>query len=161
MDVNGTLHQPFSVPEVHSIVLLFLATDCPIANSYIPKLNRLAAYYRQRGVEFYSILSSPETDEHEARLHQQKFQVSFPVILDTDLKIADRVSAEVTPEAIVFSRFGKSPMYRGAIDNQNVDYGKRAPTSSSNYLEDALNAMIQGEAVEVQKTTSIGCFIRP
>jgi len=41
VDVHGQEQRPFEEPDARAIVLVFMIHDCPIANSYIPALNRL------------------------------------------------------------------------------------------------------------------------
>ena len=41
------------------LVLLFIRTDCPIANRYAPELERLHALYAPKGIEFRLIYAEP------------------------------------------------------------------------------------------------------
>ena len=40
VDIMGREHLPLAVPETKAIVVVFITTDCPIANGYQPELSR-------------------------------------------------------------------------------------------------------------------------
>jgi hypothetical protein len=47
-DVGGVEHHPFIDPGVKAVALVFVLSDCPIANGYAPEINRLCAEYGPR-----------------------------------------------------------------------------------------------------------------
>src|SRR5436190_7891994 len=52
-DVQGADHQPLAAAGQKAIVLFFVMSDCPIANSYAPEINRIVATYSSQGVRSY------------------------------------------------------------------------------------------------------------
>lgn len=83
----------------------------------------------------------------------------MPVVIGTDQSIARRAGATVTPQAFVFARNQKRPVYQGRIDNLYGAYGKKRKVATTHELADALEAVVAGRAVRITKTMPVGCFI--
>ena len=158
-DIDGKLHKPFEEESTRGLVLIFISTDCPIANSYHPLLQQLVDQYRGTGVRVFMIHSSPTLSIEEARKHSDKFAISAPVVIDTDQSIARRAGATVTPQAFVFVRNQERPVYQGRIDNRYAGYGKKRKVATTHDLADALEAIVAGRAVKNAETIAVGCFI--
>lgn len=158
--LDGTEIEPFAdLTKTKAVVLVFISTDCPIANAYLPHLQRLEAEYRSRGVQMFLVHSSSDIDETSARAHAEEFGIFLPIVLDANQVIARRVGAKVTPEAIVISHDSVKPAYRGAIDNLYAGYGKKRRAATEHYLANALNDLLARKTVSVPQTKPIGCFI--
>jgi thiol-disulfide isomerase/thioredoxin len=158
--LDGTEIEPFADPnETKAVVLVFISTDCPIANAYLPYLQRLEAEYRSRGIEMFLVHSSSDVDEISAKAHAEEFGISLPIVLDANQVIARRVGAKVTPEAIVIPHDSGKPAYRGAIDNLYAEYGKKRRAATEHYLANALNDLLARKTVSVPQTKPVGCFI--
>ena len=157
-DVKSKLHEPFAKEDTNAIVLVFITTDCPIANYYQPTLRRLTEEFAESGVQFFLLHSDRDTKQKAAVEHAKDFEIKSPVILDTDQKIAKRVGARVTPEAFLVDREGEI-QYRGRIDDLYADYGKRRRTPQSHDLKDAIESFLAGEKIETPKTKAVGCYI--
>lgn len=157
--LDGNEIMPFNDPNVKAIVLVFIATDCPIANAYQPELAKIHQIYLKQGVQLLLIHPARDIDGETAKKHASEFQIEIPIVLDRELRIARRVHAEVTPEAIVIQRGVPSPVYRGAIDDQYVDYGKKRPVPGQRYLVNAIEDILANRPVSHPLTKPIGCFI--
>ena len=157
--LDGDCLNPFGNPSTKAVVAVFIATDCPIANAYLPRLMQLQDEYVARGIRFIVIHSSTETTDQAAQSHADEFALSIPVALDNDQTIAKALSARVTPEAIVIRRGSSVPIYRGAIDNLYEDYGKKRPAPTRHYLKDACDELLAGTDISTKSTTPIGCHI--
>ncbi len=157
--IDGRRAVPFQDPDVKAIVLVFVATDCPIANAYQPTISHINREYSDRGIEFFLVHPNREITTAEAEAHASVFHIDVPIVLDTQLDIARSVGAEVTPQAVVIQRNMEAPVYRGAIDNQYAGYGKKRPVADKHYLVEAIESVLAGEPVDIQETKSVGCFI--
>lgn len=76
------------------VVVHFAATWCPFCNAEAPHLEQLSKDYQQKGVQVF-IIDVKETNELVTRW-LQKFNFSFPVLLDED----GSVSAKYAPEGV-------------------------------------------------------------
>lgn len=157
-DIQKKHHEPFADEKTKAIVLVFVTTDCPIANYYQPTLTALTQEYAERGVRFFLLHSDRDTKAEAAAKHAKEFKAKAPVIMDSTQRIAKRVGARVTPEAFVITREGET-VYRGRINDLYADFGKRRRTASKNDLRDAIEALLAGKKIETPETRAIGCYI--
>ena len=157
--LDETTVRPFDDPKMRAIVLVFVSTDCPIANAYHPQLTEIAAEYQPKGIAFFLVHSSSDVSVAAARSHADDFSLKIPVVMDASQRIAKRVAAKVTPEAIVLRRGDNKPVYRGAIDNLYEGYGKKRRRANKHHLRDAMNQLLAGEQIAVPVTKPLGCFI--
>lgn len=156
---DGQAWKPFDDPQTQAIVFVFVATDCPIANSYLPVLGELHKKFLNEGIRFILVYPDREKTLQEIDNHVIEFQIEIPTVLDSTLSIAKRVDAEVTPEAFVIRRGGSQPVYRGAIDNQYAGYGKKRPSADEHFLANAIESVIENRPISIPTTKPVGCFI--
>ncbi|MEZ6096489.1 MAG: redoxin domain-containing protein [Pirellulaceae bacterium] len=157
--VDGSHRNPFDSPNTKAVAMVFVTTDCPIANSYQPKLKEMAATFGPQGVEFVLVYPSPSTSPESIKAHCDEYQISIPAINDSSLAIARRFDARVTPEAIVFSAGDSQPVYRGRIDDRYTAYGKKRTQPTTHDLEDVLKGIVEGQHMTPTETTAVGCLI--
>jgi hypothetical protein len=158
LDLAGHKHRPFSDPDVRAVALVFVLPDCPIANSYLPTLNRLHDAYQPRGVRLFLVHADPKITRAEAGRHAAEYEIRPPVILDPHHDWVRRAAATKTPEAVVYSQ-QRQVLYRGRIDDQYVGLGKRRTEVTSHDLADALDAILAGQPVPRPNTEPVGCHI--
>ena len=156
-DLDGNSLQAID-PKAKTSVLVFVLSDCPIANSYIPTLNRLYESYKSRGVQMIVVEADPKITLGEARKHAEEFQIGLPVVVDSGHRWVKFAMAKRTPEAVVFSPRGEI-LYRGRIDDQYVGFGKRRMEVTTHELNDALEAVLNDRPVPNPVTEAIGCYI--
>ena len=157
-DVNGVMLKPFSHDERKATVLLFIMTDCPIANTYAPEVNRIAAEYSPKSIAFFVVYVDPHLKASTAQQHVRDYGYRCPALLDPRHTLARWAGATVTPEAVVVGPDRKI-LYRGRIDDRVIDFGqiRHQPTRSD--LRLTLDAVLRGSAVPAARTPCIGCFI--
>src|SRR5262249_26641715 len=123
-DTNGVAHTRAEWTGKTAVVLVFVSTDCPLSNSYVPELNRLAQRYGSRGFAFYAVQGDATTSNDVVRRHVREFGYAFPYLLDAEETLADWTGAMVTPEAAIVSPRGEL-LYLGRIDHRLEDFGER------------------------------------
>lgn len=89
---------------------------------------------------------------------KQAYQLNFPLFWDKNNRLLRQLEATTTPEVLLLDRKGLI-LYRGAIDNWFYGLGKYRPKTTEHYLEDALDAYLQGKEILIKKTDPIGCVI--
>ena len=149
-------------PAGPTTVFVFVSTDCPIANRYAPELRRIRDRFA-RTARFWLVYADPtETPEAERR-HAEAFGYGFDAVRDPRHDLVRLAGARVTPEAAVFILGADGPrlVYRGRIDDRNVDFGRTRPAPTVHDLEDALLAIASGKAGPPRTTTAVGCAIPP
>jgi hypothetical protein len=137
------------------IVLVFLGTKCPVARQYLPRLAELDREYRSQRIQFLGIYSDVGVNALGMATHAHDEDIPFPVLLDTDHRLADLLEVETTPEVVVLDQ-RLERIYQGAIDDQITRHGRRA-SATEHYLRDALAALMQGEKLERSYVPPSGC----
>jgi len=160
LDTDGIVHSLRANPERTALVLIFISTECPIANGYIPELNRQFAAVRgaEAKIGFYGVISSPATSRAGAAKHAAEFKIDFPLLFDASGELAAALRPTHTPEAFVVDREGQLA-YRGRIDDLYPDLGKKRASATCHDLADAVAAVAAGRPVAVRETEPIGCFL--
>ena len=112
------------------VVIHFATTWCPFCNAEAPHLEALYKEYRQRGVEVL-IIDVQEPRELIAERLRDKFNLSFPVLVDLDGAVAARFAPpDVLPDLsraevmlasnLILDREGKIRLM-SLLDSQNFD----------------------------------------
>ena len=157
-DSAGHLHTRAEWAGKHAIVLLFVSTDCPLSNRYVPEMNRMAGAYGPRGVAFYAVQGDATATLDAVRAHVKEFGYTFPYLIDAEESLATYTGAKATPEAAVLSPSGDL-LYLGRIDNRLEDFGQERVQVTEFDLRDALDAVLAGTPVPHPRTKALGCAI--
>lgn len=140
-----------------AIVMVFIGTECPLANLYVPTLIELHKEYADKGVQFLAINSNAQDSFVEVAAHAQERDMPFPVLKDFDHQAADALGAARTPEAYILSG-DRKVLYHGRIDDQyGIGFRKAEPTSRD--LKNALDEILAGKPVATPTTEPAGCVI--
>jgi peroxiredoxin len=157
-DTQGTVHTTAEWTGAKAVVLFFVTTDCPVANSYVPEMNRIRDAYEQRGVRVYAVQAETTVPEPAVAAYARDFRYSFPLLLDPRQQLIVLTGATTVPQAAVVSPDGRV-LYLGRIDNRVADFGKQRPQATESDLREALDAVLVGKPVPHPVTKSIGCAI--
>lgn len=157
-DAAGKVHARGEWRDKKAVVLLFVATECPISNGYAPEYKALAADYAAKGIALYAVYSDPDVSAADAAKHAKDYALPFPGLLDADQKLAKATGATRTPEAVVLTPTGQV-VYRGRIDNKYEPNGKRRDEATVRDLRLALDAVLAGKPVPAEQTKAVGCPI--
>lgn len=143
--------------EQQAYVFVFTNTTCPIVQRSWPKLKRLDAEYRGRGVQFVAVNVGPEDEIPEVARQGIDFGIEFPLVKDTDGSCAAALGVQRTPEVAVLDK-ERRLRYRGRIDDQ-LRLGGEQPGATREDLKQALEEMLAGRDVAVAETAVDGCRI--
>lgn len=143
--------------DVKAQVVVFLGTECPINNAYLPRLAELHRTYSPRGVRFVGINANRQDSAQRVAEHARQHAVPFPVLKDEGNIVADRFEAEQTPEVFLLDA-AHVVRYRGRIDDQ-FGLGYRRPRPTRHDLAEALDEVLAGKAVTRPSTPVAGCYI--
>ena len=141
-----------------AIVVVFLGTECPVNNAFLPVLAGLHKEYADKGVAFVGINANRHDTAERVAAHAKKQDVPFPVVKDLDNKVADAFGATRTPEAFILNGSGKV-LYQGRIDDQFGIGFSRPGKPTRRDLAVALDELLAGKAVSVPTTKVEGCYI--
>jgi len=155
--------QDFSRSPV--LLLIFTCNHCPTAQAYEDRIIQLQADYAPQGVAVVAV--SPNDDkairldelgytdlsdsfeEMKIRAEQKKF--AFPYLYDGETQQMSQAYGPVaTPQCFLFDQARKL-RYLGRIDDSDVK------TVTSHDVRNALDAVLAGKPVPVEKTRTFGC----
>src|SRR5277367_1395564 len=97
-------------------VVTFIATECPVSNSYNRRMIDVYRDYSSKNVKFVFVNANRSEPAGEVRDHARRVGFPFAVYKDPDNVLADRFDAQVTPESFVIDRAGVI-RYHGSIDD--------------------------------------------
>jgi peroxiredoxin len=153
-DYNGVKHSLNEYKTSKVIVLMFIATRCPVSNAYNERMVQLYDEYIPKGVTFVAINSNKQEDVEEIKNHAKDHGFKFTILKDWNNKLADKLDASVTPETYVLNN-NFEILYHGRIDDS-----RREESVSSRDLRNALDEILSGKQVEVKETKAFGCTIK-
>ncbi len=153
-DYHGVKHSLADYKSSKAIVLMFIATQCPVSNAYNGRMVELQKDYASKGVTFIGINANKQEGVEEIKNHAKEHGFDFPVLKDWNNVIADQLEASVTPEIYVLNS-SLELLYHGRIDDSQRD-GK----VSSKDLRVSLDKILSGKPVETQETKAFGCTIK-
>ncbi len=153
-DAGGKSHTLSEYSKSKAIVLMFIATQCPVSNAYNERMAQLSNEYRAKGITFLGINSNKQEDVEEIREHALKNEFQFPVLKDWKNIIADKLDAQVTPEIYVLDS-KLNILYHGRIDDS-----RRASQVKSHDLRVTLDEILAGKPVTNKETKAFGCTIK-
>jgi peroxiredoxin len=160
LDLKDTAGKTWTVSDLQgkkAVVVLFLGTQCPINNAYLPRLAEMHKTYAGKGVQFLAINSNKQDTPDKIAAHAREFAIPFPVLRDNNYQAADLFGARRTPEAFVLDGNLKI-RYQGRIDDQfGVGFQRPQPTRHDLVL--ALDEVLAGKQVSQATTPVAGCLI--
>ncbi|MBY0525822.1 MAG: redoxin domain-containing protein [Gemmataceae bacterium] len=156
-DSTGKAFALADFKDKKAIVVLFIGTECPINNNYMPRLAELHKEYAEKGVQFLAVNANTQDNVERIAKHAKEYDLPFPVLKDETAAVADRFGAQRTPEVFVLDG-GRVVRYQGRIDDQ-FGIGFQRPKANRRDLAEALDSVLAGKPVEKPTTPVAGCLI--
>lgn len=153
-DYNGNSHSLSDYIESKAIVIMFIATKCPVSNAYNSRMEKVFNDYKNKKITFLGINSNKAEDVQEIRDHAKDNELTFTILKDEKNIIADKFDASFTPEIYVLSN-NFELLYHGRIDDS-----RRESEVKVTDLRNALDEILSGENVSNPETKAFGCTIK-
>jgi thiol-disulfide isomerase/thioredoxin len=168
-NVDGRWYSLKDFAKAKILVIVFTCNHCPTAQAYEDRLIELANEYKGKGVALVAI--SPN-DENSVRLNELGYtdlsdsfeemkiraaykKFNFPYLYEGDKTGVSRAyGPTATPHAFVFDAARKL-RYVGRIDDS-----ERPQNVKVRDLRNALDALLEGRPVPVERTRAFGCSIK-
>lgn len=149
-------HSLADMEDVDVIVQVFTCNGCPVAKAYEQRLIELQKAYGDKGVRVVAInvnnSKGEDLDAMKERAEKQEF--NFVYVDDPSQESPKQYGAKVTPHVFVLDK-DRKVAYIGAFDD-NMD----AKKVEKNYVRDAVDALLDGQTIEVTTTKAQGCGIK-
>jgi peroxiredoxin len=157
----------FDAAEI--LVVVFTCNHCPTAQAYEDRIKQLAADYKDRGVVLVAISPNDPAalrldemgytdvgdslDDMKVRAKDHEF--NFPYLYDGDeQKVARAYGPVATPHVFIFDK-GRKLRFVGRIDDS-----AKPENVKSHDTRNAIEALLAGRPVPVEKTKTFGCSIK-
>ncbi|MGC6430009.1 MAG: thioredoxin family protein [Jejuia sp.] len=162
-NINGNMVSLADYKDAKGFILAFTCNTCPFAIAYEDRIIALDKKYATKGYPVIAINpNNPDVkpgDDFKAMQQRAKEKgFTFPYLVDEGQKVYPKFGATKTPHNYVLQKTSKGLVvkYIGAID----DSSRNPDAVSETYLEDAVDALLNGEEIKVKKTKAIGCTIK-
>jgi len=149
--------------EVKGFIIVFTCNTCPYAVAYEDRIEALNKKYVPKGYPLIAIMpnnvkTKPGDSMKEMQKRAKQKGFTFPYLMDADQSIYPQYGATKTPHIYVLELTDRGPVvqYIGAIDDNYKD----AALVKNKYVENAVDALLDGVSFEVHKTKAIGCSIK-
>lgn len=155
--VSGQAVSLIDFEKADVLVIVTTCNSCPYAVEYEQRFQEFHQKYADNPrVQFIAINCNLVKDDslEEMKQHAEKAGLTFPYLFDESQETGKDLGALRTPECFVLNRERKI-IYMGAFDDSTD-----ASQVKQQYVQEAVNATLKGEAVEIAETPPIGCLIR-
>ena len=150
-------------PQAKGFILVFTCNTCPYAQAYESRIGDLDARYAGKGFPVIAINpNNPDIqpgDSFEAMKERAGEKgYSFPYLLDVGQQVYPKYGATRTTHVFLLqaSEGAYYVRYIGTIDD---NYGDPAAVRTR-YVEQAVDALLEGRPVPQPTTRAIGCSIK-
>lgn len=149
--------------DAKGYIVVFTCNTCPVAQAYQSRVEALNKEYAPKGYPVIAIntndpVASPGDSyaKMQERATQKKF--SFAYLEDPNHVYTKKYGANKTPHVFVLQKTakGNEVAYIGAIDNDQEGVNPQ----KENYVQNAINLLLQGKKPTVTYTKAIGCSIK-
>jgi peroxiredoxin len=167
--IDGETYSLDSFKASKALVVIFTAVHCPTAEVYENRIKQLVNDYRSKGVAFVAIqpnnAEAVRLDEmgytdlgdslEDMKIRAGHRAFNFPFLYDGEKQEVSALYGPVaTPHVFVFDQDRKL-RYQGRVDSNPREAYARVPDARN-----ALDAVLSGTAVPVEKTPAVGCSIK-
>jgi len=158
VDLNGNDIEWNTLQDFEANVFVFISPECPLCENYTKTISLLQEEYGDEKVNWQAIVAGSYYPITQIDSFLNVYQFEIDVLLDKEYKLANYLKATVTPEVFVLNESGMIE-YEGKIDNWIYKLGIKRPNITAFYLNDAINAILNGDEILIKETTAVGCII--
>ena len=158
LDQTGKHHKLSWYGDQKAVVIFVQGNGCPIVRNSVPELRAIRDDYRDRDVQFFMLNPQPQDTRDRINAEAADFGYDFPILVDETQLIAESMGVDRTSETFIINPETREVIYRGPIDDR-LHYETQKTEAANNYLRDALDAYLAGEALPTDVPEAPGCLI--
>ncbi|SMO76514.1 thioredoxin family protein [Solitalea koreensis] len=156
--VNGEMHNQYEYADRYALLIMFTNNSCPVSAAYRSRIKALLKRYEEDNLGIIRVNSTAKNSPSESMVEMKKLydelNLSHVYVMDEDQEFAKLFGAAKVPEAYLFNS-KRELVYKGAID----DCWENESMVTRVYLEDAIEAALDGIDVDYPEVTAVGCDI--
>lgn len=143
--------------DARARVVVFLGTECPVGNSYVPDLVEFQKKYLDQSVKVLAVNAMLSDTTESIQKHIADYKIDFPVLIDARQTVADLFGVQRIPTAFILDRRGRV-RYAGRFDDR-VGIGFQRDSARRSDVEEAVKEILADKEVSVAQTQVEGCKI--
>ena len=162
-NIDGNMVSLSDYKDAKGFIITFTCNTCPYAVMYEDRIIDLDKKYASKGYPVIAIMPNnvevKPGDSFEAMQKRATAKgFTFPYLIDEGQTVYPKFGATKTPHMYVVQKTTKGMQveYIGAIDDNYQD----ASAVKQKYVEDAVDALLEGKEVQEKETRAIGCSIK-
>lgn len=162
-NVDDTMVSLADYNEAKGFIVIFTCNHCPYSVAYEDRIIALNKKYAGKGFPVIAINPNDPAAQKEDSFELMKVRAkekgfTFPYLFDEGQKIYPQYGATRTPHVFLLQKEaeGLRVKYIGAID----DSSRNAAAVKTNYVENAVDALLNNKPIKLEQTKAIGCSIK-
>ena len=166
-NIDGQDWSLIDIAGENGLLVMFSCNTCPFvvgregrSEGWEGRYNEVAGIAREQGIGTVLVNSNEAKRKGDDSLEQMKLHAMeagyiMPYVVDYGHKLADAFGARTTPHVYLFDSDFRL-VYRGSIDD-NVNSSDEV---KEQYLQNAIERMVEGKKIKPAVTKAIGCSIK-
>jgi peroxiredoxin len=162
-NVDGTMVSMSTFKDAKGIIVIFTCNHCPYSVLYEDRIIELDRKYKIKGYPVVAInpndpVKQPEDSYDKMIIRAKEKGFTFPYLWDNGQQVTEAYGASRTPHVFLLEKVDSEYFVRyiGAID----DNSKSPADVEEKFVENAIDALINGEKPDPDFTKAIGCTIK-
>ncbi len=162
-NIDGQMVSLSDYKDAKGFLVIFTCNSCPYAVAYEDRIVALDKKYSVLGVPVVAINpNNPDIQPKDSyalmKVRAKEKGFTFPYLLDEKQEIYPQYGATRTPHVFLLEKTdqGNRVKYIGTIDD---NYADEAGVEEK-FVENAVDAMLKGQPIQVKTTKAIGCSIK-
>lgn len=162
-NIDGKMVSLSDYEDAKGFIVTFTCNTCPYAVMYEDRIIDLNNKYASKGYPVIAIMPNniakkPGDALPEMKKRAEEKGFNFPYLIDEAQNVYPKFGATKTPHVFILEKTDKGNIvkYIGAIDDNYKD----ASAVTTKYVEEAVDALLDGKDVSEKETKAIGCSIK-
>ena len=158
LDQKGGSHELFYYDNQKALAFLVQGNGCPVARNAAPRFQELKDFYSDQEVEFFMLNSNLQDDRLSIKEEAKEYGYDLRILIDETQIIGESLKLSRTGEVFVIDPKTWTVVYTGALDDR-LTYENQKKEASEHYLKNSIDDILEGKAVQLPATDSLGCLI--
>jgi len=157
---DGEFYNKYTYADRTALLIIVTCNHCPYSRAYWNRISKLYNRYEEDNLGILTVNANdakqyPEDSFENMVKLAESLGNTFVYLHDEEQKLVKELGATRTPEAFLFNS-KRVLVYKGAID----DSWENEHMITRVYLEDAIEAALDGLEVDFQEIPAVGCTIK-
>ncbi|TAE70987.1 MAG: thioredoxin family protein [Bacteroidetes bacterium] len=146
--------------KAKGFIVIFTCNHCPFSVANEDRIIALHKKYEEKGYPVVAInpndvVAYPDDSFENMKIRAKEKNFNFAYLIDETQEVAKAFGATKTPHVFVLDK-KLVVKYIGAIDDAAKDESK----VSEKFLENAIDALVEGKNIDKTSTKAVGCGIK-